>query len=151
MNERQLVAKSTGTFKSFDGTKIYYEIRGEGDPIVLNYGIGCLMNHWRPQVRHFAQSYQVITWDYRAHHDSAIPKDRANLNLDALAEDLKCLLDHLQLEQASLWGHSFGAQMLARFYDLYPERARNLVFVNGFVENPMNGMFGSQDFYRRFI
>ena len=34
-----LVQKEPGTFRSFDGTKIYYEVRGEGEPLILNYGI----------------------------------------------------------------------------------------------------------------
>lgn len=140
-----LVPKTTGTFRSFDGTKIYYEVRGEGFPIVLNYGIGCLVNHWRPQIKHFAQNYKVIAYDYRAHHRSEIPENREHLSIDALAQDLKGLLDHLEIQKASLWGHSFGVQMLARFYDLHPQFAHSLVFVNGFVENPLNGMFGSPD------
>lgn len=139
-----LVEKSTGTFRSFDGTRIYYEVRGEGFPVVLNYGIGCLLNHWRHQIKHFSHHYKVIAYDYRAHHRSEMPEDRANLTCDALAQDLKCLLDHLEIQKASLWGHSFGAQMLVRHYDLYPDFAHSLVFINGFVDNPLKGMFGSE-------
>jgi len=138
-----LVPKSTGTFRSFDGTRIYYEVRGEGFPIVLNYGIGCLLNHWRHQIKYFSQNYRVIAYDYRAHHRSEIPEDRAHLTCDALAQDLKALLDHLEIQKASLWGHSFGAQMLVRHYDLFPNFAHSLVFINGFVDNPLKGMFGS--------
>ncbi len=140
-----LIPKHTGTFRSFDGTRIYYEVRGEGFPIILNYGIGCLINHWRPQIKHFAHNYKVITYDYRAHHRSEIPENREHLSIDALAQDLKGLMDHLEIHQASLWGHSFGVQMLARFYDLYPQMAHDMVFVNGFVQNPLHGMFGSPD------
>lgn len=146
-----LIPKQTGTFRSFDGTRIYYEVRGEGRPVVLNYGIGCLINHWRPQIKHFAQSCKVITYDYRAHHRSEIPSDRAQLNIDALAQDLKGLLDHLEIPKASLWGHSFGVQMLVRHYDLFPDLVENLVFVNGFVENPLHGMFGSKDLTQSFF
>lgn len=138
-----LIPKSTGTFKSFDGTRLYYEVRGEGFPIILNYGIGCLMNHWRPQIKHFAPHYQVIAYDYRAHHRSETPENREHLSIDAMAQDLKCLMDHLQIQRASLWGHSFGVQMLVRHYDLFPEFAHSLVFVNGFAENPLHGMFGT--------
>lgn len=138
-----LVPKSTGTFRSFDGTRIYYEVRGEGFPIVLNYGIGCLLNHWRHQIKHFSQNYKVIAYDYRAHHRSEIPEDRGQLTTDALAQDLKALLDHLEIQKASLWGHSFGVQMLARHYDLFPNFAHSMVFINGFVQNPLAGMFGT--------
>jgi len=140
-----LIPKNTGTFRSYDGTRIYYEVRGEGFPIILNYGIGCLINHWRPQIKHFSRHYKVIAYDYRSHHRSEIPENRENLNIDALAHDLKALMDHLEIQKASLWGHSFGVQMLTRHYDLYPEFAHSLVFVNGFSHNPLNGMFGSND------
>lgn len=148
-----MVPKHTGTFRSFDGTKIYYEVRGEGFPVILNYGIGCLMNHWRPQIRHFSKQYKVIAYDYRAHHRSEVPENREHLSIDALAQDLKCLMDHLEIQQASLWGHSFGAEMLVRFYDLYPELTHSLVFINGFAKNPLQGMFGSdvtQNFFQLF-
>lgn len=138
-----LVAKETGTFRSFDGTRIYYEVRGEGFPLILNYGIGCLINHWRHQIRHFSQHYKVIAYDYRGHHRSEVPENRENLSIDAMAQDLKCLIDHLQIQQASLWGHSFGAELLVRHYDLYPQLTHSLVFINGFVKNPLQGMFGS--------
>jgi len=138
-----LVPKHTGFFRSFDGTRIYYEVRGEGHPVVLNYGIGCLINHWRPQIKHFSPLNKMIAWDYRAHHKSDIPENRDQLSLDAMAQDLKCLMDHLQIPSASLWGHSFGAQMLIRFYDLFPHLAQSLVFVNGFAQNPLHGMFGT--------
>ncbi|HMN67111.1 MAG TPA: alpha/beta hydrolase [Bdellovibrionales bacterium] len=146
-----LVPKSTGHFRSFDGTRIYYEVRGQGAPVVLNYGIGCLINHWRPQIKYFSERNQVITWDYRAHHKSDIPENRAHLNMDAMAQDLNALLDHLELPRASLWGHSFGVQMLVRFYDLFPNRAHSMVFVNGFVQNPLQGMFGSPDLTESFF
>ena len=138
-----LIAKTTGTFSSYDGTRIHFEVRGEGPPLILNYGIGCLINHWGPQIKYFARKYRVIAYDYRAHHRSQLPADRAHLDVDALARDLNGLMDHLGIERASLWGHSFGVQMLTRNYELFPERVANLVFVNGFVRNPLAGMFGT--------
>lgn len=137
----------TGSFKSFDGTSIYYEIRGKNGgnrrPIILNYGIGCLMNHWHPQVTEFSKTHQVITYDYRGHQKSETPLDPANLTIDALAQDLLGLMDHLSLPTASLWGHSFGTQVVARFGALAPDRVANVVSVNGFLRNPLVGMFGN--------
>ncbi len=137
------ISKRTGTFESFDGTQIYFEERGAGRPIVLCYGIACLMNHWIHQVRYFSQNYRVITFDYRGHHGSGTPLDRSNLTVDALARDIKGLLDHLEIPQASFWGHSYGVQVLLRYYDLYPATVKNLVFINGFASNPIRGMFGA--------
>ena len=80
-----MIEVTTGTFKSFDGTSIYYEVRGKGGghrrPMIMNYGIGCLMNHWHPQVTEFSKTHQVITYDYRGHQKSGTPLDYNNLNI----------------------------------------------------------------------
>lgn len=139
----KLVPRKSGTFKSFDGTRIYYELRGEGPPLVFAYGIGCLINHWRHQIKYFSPHYQTIVFDYRAHHKSEIPKDRETLTIDALARDICALLDHLQIPSAAFIGHSFGAQVLVRAYDLNPQYFKTLTFINGFASNPVKGMFGN--------
>lgn len=136
------VEKTTGYIKSFDGTSIYYEVRGKGKPIVLAYGIACLMNHWRHQIKYFSENYQTIIIDYRGHHKSSEPEDIEQMNIDAICKDLKIVLDHLNIDKASFWGHSFGVQVLIRLYDMHPELFQNLVFINGFATNPMKGMFG---------
>ena len=137
------VEKTTGYFESYDKTSIYYEVRGSGPPLILCYGIGCLTNHWKAQIEHFSSNYTVITFDYRAHHQSAIPQNRENIHIDALALDLIELIRHLDLKDVSVWGHSFGVQVVTRAYDLKPELFHNLIFINGFVTNPIKGMFGN--------
>ncbi len=136
------VPKRTGSFKSFDGTPIYYEVRGEGRPIVLCYGIACLINHWLHQLRYFSKAYQTIVFDYRGHHNTPAPANRENLSIDAIVRDMKGLLDHLGIERASFWGHSYGVQIILRFFDLYPSSVSSLIFINGFASNPIKGMFG---------
>lgn len=138
-----LTEKKTGYFKSFDGTRIYYEMRGSGPPLILNYGIGCLMNHWHPQIKHFSSKFQVITYDYRAHHLSETPENLNHLDIDSMARDIRALCDELGIEKAHFCGHSFGVQLLVRTYDMYPELFEDLVFINGFVQNPLIGMFGN--------
>jgi pimeloyl-ACP methyl ester carboxylesterase len=137
------VIKKTGTFQSYDGTPIYYEVRGTGKPVFLCYGLGCLMNHWVHQVKHFSSRYQVITFDYRGHHRSPIPENFENLTIDALCMDIKGLADHLEISSGSFWGHSLGVQIILRLYDMYPELVSNFVFINGFAKNPVKGMFGN--------
>lgn len=136
------VKKVTGMFESFDGTSIYYEVRGSGKPIVLCYGLACLMNHWTHQIRDFSDTYQTIVFDYRGHHKSETPADHDQLTIDAICEDIKGLLAHLGIEKASFWGHSLGVQYLFRLYDRYPELVENMVLINGFATNPIKGMFG---------
>src|SRR6185312_14665547 len=136
------IAKSSGTFKSFDGTEIYYEVRGEGEPIVLVYGIACLINHWLFQIEYLSKHYKVIAFDLRAHHKSGVPKDKSQITIDAIAKDLPFLLRELGLQKAHFVGHSFGAPVLLRAYEQTPEIFKSISFVNGFAKNPIKGMFG---------
>ncbi len=136
------IEKQTGHFKSFDGTKIYYEVRGRGKPIVFVYGIACLTNHWHPQINYFSQNYQTICFDFRGHQQSEVPRDPDLVSIDALAKDTQALLSHLDVSSASFFGHSFGGQVLLKAYDLFPDQFENLVLVNAFVKDPISGMFG---------
>jgi pimeloyl-ACP methyl ester carboxylesterase len=138
-----ITTKTTGFAKSYDGTPIYYEVRGEGRPIVLCYGIACPMNHFHHQAKFLSQNYQVIMLDYRGHHHSPIPQEHDHLTIDACVQDIKAVVDHLKLEKACFIGHSWGTQLLIRAYDLFPEMFGQFITVNGFASNPIAGMFGT--------
>lgn len=137
-----VVEKQTGYFSSHDGCSIYFEKRGQGDPIIFVYGIACLMNHWHFQVDHFVKTHQVITFDLRGHHKSEAPADPAGLTIQAVALDILALMNHLQIEKAHLVGHSFGTPVLLSCVDQFPDRIKSLSFINGFAQNPIKGMFG---------
>lgn len=132
----------SGYFQSFDNTSIYYEVRGEGEPIVFIYGLACLINHWHFQIEHFSQTHQVIAFDIRGHHKSEIPKDPTLLSLEAIAKDIPYLFRELGIKKAHFAGHSFGAPSMLKTYELTPEIFKSLIFINGFAKNPIKGMFG---------
>lgn len=132
----------SGYFESFDKTKLYYETHGSGEPLIFLYGIGCLFNHWIHQVKYFSNTHKVILVDYRAHNKSDTPENYKNLNMEAFANDIKKLTDHLDIDKASFVAHSFGAQVLMKTYDIFPEMFDKIIFVNGFISNPLRGMFG---------
>lgn len=136
------ISKQTGCFTSFDGTTIYYEVRGSGRPVFLCYGLACLINHWTHQLKFFSRNYRTIVFDYRGHHNSSTPANRDNLSTDAICMDLKGLADHLGVAKASFWGHSYGVQVLLRYYDMFPETVENMVFINGFASNPLSQVIG---------
>lgn len=146
-----LVTKETGYFNSFDGTPIYYESRGEGEPIVFIYGIACLMNHWHHQVKYFSDNYRVILFDIRGHHLSNPIHDVRNLGMDSLSKDLILLLEHLNIPKAHFVGHSFGVPYLLQTYKDRPEIFKSIIFINGFSKNPIKNMYGLdvvEPFYR---
>lgn len=136
------IEKSTGYFTALDGTPIYYEVRGEGEPIVFVYGIACLMNHWHKQIEFFSKTHKVILFDIRGHHKSVPVNNTNNFTFEHLAFDIKGLLSHLNIEKAHFVGHSFGVPYLIKAYEQFPEIFRSLVFINGFARNPLKKLFG---------
>lgn len=128
--------KQTGTIASFDGTSVYYEFRGDGEAVVLCYGIACLFNHWNFQLQKFSQNYQTLVYDYRAHHKTPPPKDPKNLSIEAIAKDLIEILDHNEIKSANLVAHSFGSQVIFWVYRLRPDLVKKIVLINGLFRNP---------------
>lgn len=141
-NSDLFIPKSVGVFKSFDGTPIYYETRGQGEPIVFIYGIACLMNHWHHQVEHFSKTHQVVLFDIRGHHKSTPVANINHLKLEHLSEDLNLLLKHLKISKAHFVGHSFGGPYILKFYDLFPEYFSSISLINTFARNPLKKVFG---------
>jgi pimeloyl-ACP methyl ester carboxylesterase len=138
----EFIEKSSGFVKSFDGTSIYYEVRGKGEPLVLIYGIACLMNHWHLQVECLAKTHQVILFDIRGHHKSVPVTNINNFKYEHLAFDVKALLSHLNLKKAHFAGHSFGVPYLIKTYEQFPEIFMSMTFINGFARNPLKKLFG---------
>jgi len=137
-----MIEKESGVFESFDKTPIYYEVRGEGEPLILIYGIACLMNHWHFQMEYFSKNYKVITFDIRGHHKSQPLGNPQNLKISDLVDDIIALMEHLHISKAHFAGHSFGAPLLLELFRVQPERVGSMTFINGFSKNPIKGMFG---------
>lgn len=139
------VVKESGHFESFDGTPIYFETRGRGEPLFFCYGIGCLFNHWDPQIRYFAKSRKTIMMDYRGHHKSPIPDDKKTLTIESLAKDILVFCEKNEIEKMDFVGHSFGCQVLLSLHEMKPELFRTLHFVNGLHRNPFEHMIEAED------
>ncbi len=140
MKVMDFILKQSGQFLSYDGAKVYYESRGQGPPLIFCYGIGCLFNHWSPQIRYFSRQRQTIMFDYRGHHQTPIPEDRKSLNIDSLSEDIIALCEFLKIEEADFVGHSFGVQVLLKAYSKKPGLFRTMSFINGLYRNPFESI-----------
>jgi pimeloyl-ACP methyl ester carboxylesterase len=103
---------------------LYYEIHGQGEPIVLLHSGGADLRDWQFIAPQLAQNYRVINFDGRGAGKSPPLLEPANY-----VEELKNLLDHLQIERAVLVGHSIGGQIATDFALAYPDRLSRLVLV----------------------
>jgi pimeloyl-ACP methyl ester carboxylesterase len=139
------VLKETGFFKSFDDETVYYESRGSGDPMFFCYGIGCLFNHFSPQVRYFSKTHQVFMMDYRGHHKSPIPQNKETLTIESLSRDLIYFCEQRNLKKVDFVGHSFGCQVLLKAYELNPTLFKSMTFINGLYQNPFVHWVKAQD------
>jgi pimeloyl-ACP methyl ester carboxylesterase len=126
-----------GYFKSFDGTKLFYSIEGEGKPLIFCYGLVCSSLHWTYQIEHFKKNYKTIWMDYRGHQNSEVPTDFSTLTLESLARDLDVMMTELKIESAVLLGHSMGVNVVLEFCRLFPHRVAGMILANGTPSRPL--------------
>src|SRR5918992_1380354 len=95
-----------------NGVELYYEVIGEGDPLVLVHGGWGDHTSWRLVVDEFARSYQIVTYDRRGHSQS----DRVSAPdvFRAHEEDLDALIEKLGIAPAHVVGNSIGGSIALR-------------------------------------
>jgi non-heme chloroperoxidase len=102
------------TFKTQDGTEIFYKDWGKGQPICFHHGWPLSADDWDNQMMFFlARGYRVIAHDRRGHGRST-QTDRGN-DMDTYAADAAALVEHLDLQNAVHVGHSTGGGEVARY------------------------------------
>jgi 3-oxoadipate enol-lactonase len=124
-------------FAPTNGTSLYYEISGDGDPIVLLHGFSFNHRMWDDQLDALAERYMVVRYDLRGFGRSA-PSEESYTH----ADDLKALLDHLGIEHTALMGLSLGGGAVINFSVIHPDRVRALIA----VDPSLGGFPWSQEF-----
>jgi non-heme chloroperoxidase len=103
------------------GIEIYYTDQGAGQPVVLIHGYPLSGRAWDKQVPALLEAgYRVITYDRRGFGQSSQPA--AGYDYDTFAADLHILLEHLDLRDAVLVGHSMGTGEITRYLAAYGPR-----------------------------
>ena len=109
-----------------DGVNLYYELYGQGDPLVLIAGTGISLAPWRiAQVPEFSKHYQVLIYDHRGLGRSDKPDVHYSTRL--FAKDCAGLMDALGIKKAHVMGHSMGGRVAQWLALDYPEKIRSLV------------------------
>tara|TARA_R110002073_G_scaffold142117_6_gene293858 strand:- start:12188 stop:13099 length:912 start_codon:yes stop_codon:yes gene_type:complete len=139
---------------TIDGTPIFYRVAGgnidrstghETDelPVVLCDGIGCSGFIWKHLREPLGRNRRVISWHYRGHGRSPHPKDESRVGITDLADDLACVLDELNIDEAILIGHSMGVQVALEFLRRHRYRCKGLVLMCGAASEPLKTFKGS--------
>jgi aminoacrylate hydrolase len=105
--------------------EIYYEEHGAGQPLLLVPGLGGVASYWNANLPVFSKNYRVITHDHRGVGQSSRSKIR--YSVDQMSDDLLRLMDHLEVGEAHLIGHSTGGAIGQTLALSHPERLKTLV------------------------
>ncbi len=106
------------------GFKMYYEIYGKGEPLLIIHGNGGSISNFEKQIPYFATKYKVILADSRAHGKSIDLTD--SLSYEQMADDLNGLLDHLKIDSCNVIGWSDGGVEGLLLAIRHPEKVKKL-------------------------
>ncbi len=115
------------TFAAGDGVNIYYQVAGQGLPLIFAHEFAGDITSWEPQVNYFARRYRVITYCHRGYPPSDVPEEPGAYSQERLVADMRDLLTHLGFERAYIAGLSMGASTALRFAIAHPEMCRALI------------------------
>jgi pimeloyl-ACP methyl ester carboxylesterase len=112
-----------------NGVLIHYRCVGEGKDIILIHGLAANYGFWHiDTLLPLARKYRVTIYDLRGHGYSGMPA--SGYTPVDMAEDLNHLLNHLNIPQAHLIGHSMGGVIALQYTLLYPERVWSLTIAD---------------------
>lgn len=107
---------------------IYYEIHGQGEPLVLIHGLGSSSQDWAYQLDHFSSRYKVLVYDVRGHGQSDKPPGPYGVPI--FTQELAELMGALDIPAAHICGISMGGMITFQMAVDYPEMVKTLTIVN---------------------
>ncbi len=110
-----------------NGINLYYEEHGAGFPLVWSHEFAGDYRSWKQQVNFFSRRYRVITYNARGYPPSDVPECLNDYTQAQSVDDLKALLDYLEIPRAHIGGLSMGGNVALNFGLTYPETARSLI------------------------
>ena len=117
-----------GGYAPVNGLELYYEVNGEGDPLILLHGGVGAIEMFGEVLPMLAGGRQVIGVDLQAHGRTA-DVDRP-MTFEAMADDVGALIGHLGFEKADVMGYSLGGGVALQTAIRHPEAVRKLVVVS---------------------
>ena len=116
-------------YAQVNGLKMYYEVHGSGDPVVLLHGaFMTITNNWTEWIGELSKTRKVIAIEMQGHGRTAdIERDFSDENL---ADDVAALLDHLKIPSADLIGYSMGGGVAMQCAIRHPDKVRKVVVIS---------------------
>jgi pimeloyl-ACP methyl ester carboxylesterase len=112
-----------------NGIQVYYEVYGEGRPIVLLHGAYMTIGmNWGQLIPALSKTRKVIAIELQGHGHT--PFSTRILSRATLASDVEGVMDHLKIDRADVAGYSFGGSVAYQFAIQSPKRLRKLVIIS---------------------
>jgi pimeloyl-ACP methyl ester carboxylesterase len=123
--------KPTTGYASVNGVKMYYEVHGSGEPVVLLHGaFMTITNNWTGWIEELAKTRKVIAVEMQGHGRTAdIQRDITDENL---ADDVAALLEQLKIPRADLIGYSMGGAVAMQCAIRHPDKVRKVVVISSY-------------------
>lgn len=126
-----LSAKERGYVAVPEG-RLYYEITGEGEPLIFVHGHSLDRRMWREQVAFFEEHYRVVVYDARGYGKSS--KQHEDL-LFTHCDDLVALMNALGIEKAHVVGLSMGGFIAGDMVAMHPDRLLSVTLAEGLIRS----------------
>jgi pimeloyl-ACP methyl ester carboxylesterase len=121
--------KPTTGYAPVNGLKMYYEVHGSGDPVVLLHGaFMTITNNWTGWIDELSKSRKVIAVELQGHGRTA--DIEREFSYENLADDVAALLDHLKIPSADLIGYSMGGAVAMQCAIRHADKVRKVVVIS---------------------
>ncbi len=134
---------------------IYYEVYGEGEPLLLLHGWTQSSNFWSEYIPTYAKHFKVYAIDLRGHGKTSQLTNDFSINKSA--KDILELIDYLQLKKVNAIGLSFGGLILLELANSNPERIQAMILIgashnyNGGENNDGENAFSYETLPKQFV
>lgn len=129
--------------------EIYYEIHGQGDPLLLLHGLGSSSRDWEFQIPEFSSHFKTIAVDLRGHGRSSKPA--GPYSMEMFAADTAGFLRSLDLSSAHILGVSLGGMVAFQLALDYPDLIRSLIIVNSVPELIAHNLNDRISYWQRLV
>lgn len=120
---------SASGYAPVNGIKVYYEVYGEGNPIVLLHGAFYTIGmNWSELIPELSKTRKVIAIELQGHGHTAFSERK--MDFLTLAKDVAGVMDHLKIDSADVAGYSMGGSVAYQFATQFPKRLKKLVIIS---------------------
>lgn len=128
---------------------LYYDVYGDGEPLLFLHGLGSSTRDWELQIPYFIDRFKVIVCDLRGHGRTSKPQ--GTYSIAQFAGDVASFLSELDLAPVHLVGISMGGMVSFDFAIRFPHLLKSLTIVNSYPETRIENIKDLLMTWRRFL